>query len=204
MSLRGSPTLATDQGSGSSWCTERLLFLCSPTASGLLPQGEAQGGWSARTCAPNCTETGQARPQLRKPGGLPTPLTRLSLALGPPHTSTPTCPPQLTSLDFHLTSVTKGLSPPPRVSLPITSFMRSGCHQEPTPALVAHTAADGQLILERLVSQLRAACFGVKTRSPRPAAGLALPGHPFCWTLRTHRSFSARLSLAARSHWLQE
>lgn len=58
----------------------------------------------------SASETGQARPQLGKPGGLPIPLTRPRPALGPPRTSTPPCPPQLTSLAFHLNSVTKGLS----------------------------------------------------------------------------------------------
>lgn len=51
--------------------------------------------------------------------------------LSPQHSSPR--PAALTSLGFDLHFRTKGLSPPPRVSLTISYFMKSGCHQNPAP-----------------------------------------------------------------------
>lgn len=77
-------------------------------------------------------------------------------------------PVQPALMAFHLNSVTKGLSPPPRVLLTVTSFVTSGCHQEPSPALAAHAVADWQFILERPASQLRDSLLRCGDQGPSP------------------------------------
>lgn len=90
-------------------------------------------------------------------------------------------PVQPALMAFHLNSVTKGLSPPPRVSLTVTSFVTSGCHQEPSPALVAHAVADWQFILERPASQLRDSLLRCGDQGPSPCCWPCAAQPPILW-----------------------